>query len=71
MSARLTRSWGRSAILFLVAVFGVLPVGVNGHSVSGGNHDMAANSLVVSAEWVRVEVDVHGAGERVGDDEWG
>lgn len=53
---RIVLSWGWAAALFLVAVFGILPVGVNGHSSSGGQHDLATDSLlyhlVAAALWV-------------------
>ncbi|MFI7680378.1 cytochrome c oxidase assembly protein [Actinophytocola sp. NPDC049390] len=39
-------SWGWTTVLFGLAVFGVLPVPMTGHSSSGGNHDLASNSLV-------------------------
>jgi putative copper resistance protein D len=39
-------SWGWVAVLFGLGVFGVLPVPMTGHSSSGGNHDLASNSLV-------------------------
>lgn len=39
-------SWGWVTSLFGLAVFGVLPVPMTGHSSSGGNHDLASNSLV-------------------------
>jgi cytochrome c oxidase assembly factor CtaG/putative copper export protein len=39
-------SWGWVTVLFGLGVFGVLPVPMTGHSSSGGNHDLASNSLV-------------------------
>ncbi|MBB4904575.1 cytochrome c oxidase assembly protein [Actinophytocola algeriensis] len=39
-------SWGWITVLFGLSVFGVLPVPMTGHSSSGGNHDLASNSLV-------------------------
>lgn len=39
-------SWGWTASLFGLAVFGVLPVPMTGHSSAGGQHDLASNSLV-------------------------
>ncbi|HEX6351617.1 cytochrome c oxidase assembly protein [Actinophytocola sp.] len=39
-------SWGWTTVLFGLAVFGVLPVPMTGHSSSGGQHDLASNSLV-------------------------
>lgn len=41
-----TLSWGWTTVLFGLSVFGVLPVPMTGHSSSGGNHDLASNSLV-------------------------
>jgi putative copper resistance protein D len=49
-------SWGWTTALFGLAVFGVLPVPVTGHSSSGGQHDLASNSLlfhlVAASLWV-------------------
>jgi cytochrome c oxidase assembly factor CtaG/putative copper export protein len=49
-------SWGWTATLFFVSVFGLVPVAVSGHSASGGSHDVATNSLlfhlVAAALWV-------------------
>jgi putative copper resistance protein D len=39
-------SWGWTTALFGLAVFGVLPVPVTGHSSAGGQHDIATNSLL-------------------------
>jgi cytochrome c oxidase assembly factor CtaG/putative copper export protein len=39
-------SWGWTTVLFGLAVFAVLPVPMTGHSSSGGQHDLASNSLV-------------------------
>jgi putative copper resistance protein D len=52
----LVLSWGWTATLFFVSVFGLVPVAVSGHSASGGSHDLATNSLlfhlVAAALWV-------------------
>ncbi|MBB4689457.1 cytochrome c oxidase assembly protein [Amycolatopsis jiangsuensis] len=56
LGCRLVLSWGWTAVLFFVAVAGLVPVAVTGHSASGGSHDMATNSLlyhlVAAALWV-------------------
>jgi len=56
VSARLVLTWGWTATLFLVAVAGLLPIAVTGHSSAGGQHDLATNSLiyhlVAAALWV-------------------
>jgi cytochrome c oxidase assembly factor CtaG/putative copper export protein len=56
VGSRLTLSWGWSVVLFAVAVGGLLPLGVNGHSSAGGSHDVATNSLlyhlVAAALWI-------------------
>jgi putative copper resistance protein D len=56
VAAFVVLSWGRTTILFGLAVFGLLPVPVTGHSSSGGQHDIATNSLlfhlVGAALWV-------------------
>jgi cytochrome c oxidase assembly factor CtaG/putative copper export protein len=46
VAAFVTLSWGWITVLFGLSVFGVLPVPMTGHSSSGGNHDLASNSLV-------------------------
>lgn len=46
VAAFVVLSWGWTAVLFGLAVFGVLPVPMTGHSSSGGQHDLASNSLV-------------------------
>ncbi|MEV4317786.1 cytochrome c oxidase assembly protein [Actinocrispum sp. NPDC049592] len=56
LGSRLVLSWGWTATLFLIAVVGLFPLGVSGHSSSGGDHDLATNSLllhlVAAALWV-------------------
>jgi putative copper resistance protein D len=46
---RLVLSWGWTVVLFGVAVFGLMPVAVTGHSAAGGAHDLATDSLLVHA----------------------
>lgn len=56
VGCRVALSWGWTAVLFFVAVFGLAPVAVTGHSAGGGSHDVATNSLlyhlVAAALWV-------------------
>jgi putative copper resistance protein D len=56
VAARVVLSWGWTAALFGLALFGVVPVAVTGHSSSGGQHDLATNSLlfhlIAAALWV-------------------
>ncbi|MCT2586881.1 bifunctional copper resistance protein CopD/cytochrome c oxidase assembly protein [Actinophytocola sp. S1-96] len=56
VGTRFVLSWRSTAVLFGVAVFGVTPVAVTGHSSSGGQHDLATNSLlfhlVAASLWV-------------------
>jgi putative copper resistance protein D len=56
LGCRLVLSWGWTATLFFLAVGGLIPVAVTGHSASGGSHDMATNSLlyhlVAATLWV-------------------
>ncbi|MFB9928062.1 cytochrome c oxidase assembly protein [Amycolatopsis halotolerans] len=56
LGCRLVLSWGWTAVLFFLAVAGLVPVAVTGHSASGGSHDLATNSLlfhlVAAALWV-------------------
>ncbi len=46
VAAFVVLSWGWTTVLFGLAVFGVLPVPMTGHSSSGGQHDLASNSMV-------------------------
>ncbi|WP_246256879.1 cytochrome c oxidase assembly protein [Amycolatopsis anabasis] len=56
LGCRLVLSWGWTATLFFLAVFGLVPVAVTGHSAAGGSHDVATNSLlyhlIAAALWV-------------------
>jgi cytochrome c oxidase assembly factor CtaG/putative copper export protein len=56
VGCRFALSWGVTASLFGLALFGLLPVAASGHSNSGGQHDIATNSLllhvVAVALWV-------------------
>jgi len=56
LGCRLALSWGWTAVLFFLAVGGLVPVAVTGHSASGGSHDVATNSLlfhlIAAALWV-------------------
>ncbi|MPZ84423.1 MAG: copper resistance protein CopD [Actinophytocola sp.] len=56
VGCRFALSWRSIAALFVLAVFGLLPVPVTGHSSSGGQHDLASNSMlfhiVAAALWV-------------------
>ncbi|HEV7649177.1 MAG TPA: cytochrome c oxidase assembly protein [Actinophytocola sp.] len=47
VGCRLALSWGVTATLFAVALFGITPVPVTGHSSAGGQHDLATNSLLL------------------------
>jgi cytochrome c oxidase assembly factor CtaG/putative copper export protein len=46
LGCRLALSWGWTTTLFFLAVAGLVPVAVTGHSASGGSHDVATNSLL-------------------------
>lgn len=56
VGCRVVLSWGWTALLFFVAVAGLVPVAVTGHSASGGAHDLATDSLlyhlIAAALWV-------------------
>ncbi|GLZ37775.1 copper resistance protein D [Actinokineospora sp. NBRC 105648] len=56
VGSRIVLTWGWTAVLFAVAVAGIVPVAVTGHSSSGGSHDVATNSLLfhllAAALWV-------------------
>jgi putative copper export protein len=70
LGCRLVLTWGWTAVLFFVAVAGLVPVAVTGHSASGGSHDMATNSLlfhlIAAALWVGGLVAVLALGWRRG-----
>jgi cytochrome c oxidase assembly factor CtaG/putative copper export protein len=70
VGSRLALSWGWSVVLLAVAVGGLLPLGVNGHSSAGGSHDVATNSLlyhvVAAALWVGGLAALLAHGHRVG-----
>ncbi|WP_130348403.1 cytochrome c oxidase assembly protein [Herbihabitans rhizosphaerae] len=71
VAARFVVSWGWTTTLFLLAVVGLLPVAVTGHSSSGGQHDLATNSLlyhlVAAALWGGGLVALLAHGRRRGD----
>lgn len=56
LGSRVVLTWGWTVPLFGLAVFGLLPVAVTGHSSAGGSHDVATNSLlfhiVAAALWI-------------------
>ena len=56
VGTRFTLTWGPTAALFALALFGITPVAVTGHSSSGGQHDLATSSLLfhlgAAALWV-------------------
>lgn len=71
LGCRMVLSWGWTAVLFFVAVAGLAPVALTGHSASGGSHDVATNSLlyhlVAVALWVGGLVAVLAHGRRRGE----
>ena len=56
VTSRAVLTWGWTVPLFVLAVAGLFPVAVTGHSSAGGSHDVATNSLlfhlVAAALWV-------------------
>src|SRR4051812_15157404 len=56
LGSRMVLTWGWTAVLFFLSVVGLIPLGVSGHSSSGGEHDLATNSLllhlIAAALWV-------------------
>lgn len=46
LGCRVVLAWGWTAVLFFLAVAGLAPVALTGHSASGGSHDLATNSLL-------------------------
>jgi putative copper resistance protein D len=71
IGCRVALSWGWTVVLFFVAVVGLVPVAVTGHSASGGSHDLATNSLlyhlVAAALWVGGLFALLAHGRRRGD----
>ncbi|MEV0948513.1 cytochrome c oxidase assembly protein [Rhodococcus sp. NPDC049939] len=47
ITARLVLRWWWTPILLAVAILGLMPLALTGHSSSGGSHDMATNSLIL------------------------
>lgn len=71
VATRFVLSWGWTVALFAVALVGVAPVAVTGHSSAGGQHDVATNSLllhlVAAALWVGGLVALLAHGRRAGE----
>lgn len=69
VAARIVLSWGWTVVLFVVALAGVVPVAVTGHS-SSRQHDLASNSLLLHliavALWVGGLVALLAHGRRSG-----
>jgi cytochrome c oxidase assembly factor CtaG/putative copper export protein len=70
VGTRFALSWGWTAALFFVAVVGVIPIAVTGHSSAGGAHDIATDSLLLhlvgAALWVGGLVALLAHGRRQG-----
>jgi cytochrome c oxidase assembly factor CtaG/putative copper export protein len=70
IGTRFILSWGWTVALFAVAMLGIMPVAVTGHSSSGGSHDMATNSLllhlIAAALWVGGLIALLAHGKRAG-----
>ncbi|MFJ8814802.1 cytochrome c oxidase assembly protein [Amycolatopsis thermoflava] len=68
VGCHLTLAWKWSAVLFVLALAGLVPVAVTGHSSAGGAHDVATNSLLYhltgAALWVGGLVAILGLGWR-------
>ncbi|GAA3858077.1 cytochrome c oxidase assembly protein [Amycolatopsis tucumanensis] len=68
VGCHLTLAWKWSAVLFFVALAGLVPIAVTGHSAAGGAHDVATNSLLYhvagAALWVGGLVAILGLGWR-------
>ncbi|OLS97708.1 copper resistance protein CopD [Pseudonocardia sp. CNS-004] len=47
VGCRTVLTWGWTAVLFGIALFGPLPVTFTGHSATGGAHDVATDSMVL------------------------
>ncbi|MGV9712280.1 cytochrome c oxidase assembly protein [Gordonia sp. NPDC003424] len=46
-AARVVLSWGWTFLVLYFAVLSLMPVALAGHSSTGGNHDIATNSLIL------------------------
>ncbi|GGS42358.1 cytochrome c oxidase assembly protein [Actinokineospora fastidiosa] len=70
VGTRFVLTWGWTTVLFGVALIGMTPVAVTGHSSSGGSHDMATNSLLLhlvsAALWVGGLIALLAHGRRAG-----
>ena len=70
VATRIVLSWGWTATLFVLALLGVTPVAVTGHS-SSTQHDLASNSLVLhllaASLWVGGLVALLAHGRRTGE----
>ncbi|MGW5053545.1 cytochrome c oxidase assembly protein [Actinokineospora sp. NPDC004072] len=70
VGTRFVLTWGWTVVLLAVALLGMTPVAVTGHSSSGGSHDMATNSLllhlVAAALWVGGLIALLAHGRRAG-----
>lgn len=70
VGTRFVLTWGWTVALFAVALLGMTPVAVTGHSSSGGSHDMATNSLlfhlIAAALWVGGLIALLAHGRRAG-----
>lgn len=68
--ATFARSWALQPVIFLVALLTVVPLGMDGHSASGGDHDYGTNSylwhLVFMVLWVGGLVALLAHGRRLG-----
>ncbi|MGQ0837941.1 cytochrome c oxidase assembly protein [Actinokineospora sp.] len=71
VGTRIVLTWGWTTALFFVALAGIVPVAVTGHSSSGGQHDLATNSLlfhlVAAALWVGGLIALLAHGRRTAD----
>ncbi|WJY68645.1 cytochrome c oxidase assembly protein [Corynebacterium auris] len=65
-------TWWSQVVLFLGSVIVVMPLGLTGHSASGGNHDLGTNSylwhLVFLLVWVGALMALVAHGRRLGPD---
>ena len=47
VSARLVLRWSATPVLFAASLLTLVPLGLTGHSASGGSHDVATDSLLI------------------------
>src|SRR5699024_10799272 len=70
--ALVTNKWAMQPVLFVLAVLMIVPLGMEGHSASGGDHDYGTNTflwhLLFMALWIGGLLGLIAHGRRLGPD---